>query len=107
MAPLGDLDMTEAPERTPFDMLFPHRAGRRASPSSPSPPSLGDRWESIGRWRSRRLEPGSFSNTDASMALFYSVIFTLVLTISTMRCSSSIHAASEAITDGIKSMVPA
>ncbi|MGB4408093.1 MAG: Na+/H+ antiporter NhaC family protein [Sphaerochaeta sp.] len=51
----------------------------------------------------------AFNNTDASMALFYSVIFTLVISYIyyTARKLFTIKGASEAIGDGIKSMVPA
>ena len=51
----------------------------------------------------------AFNNTDASMALFYSVIFTLVISYVyyTVRKLFTIKSASEAIGDGIKSMVPA
>jgi Na+/H+ antiporter NhaC len=51
----------------------------------------------------------AFNNTDASMALFYAVIFTLVITYVyyTIRKLFTIKSASEAIGDGIKSMVPA
>lgn len=51
----------------------------------------------------------AFNNTDASMALFYAVIFTLVISYVyyTARKLFTIKAASEAIGDGIKSMVPA
>ena len=51
----------------------------------------------------------AFNNTDASMALFYAVIFTLVISYIyyTVRKLFTIKSASEAIGDGIKSMVPA
>lgn len=51
----------------------------------------------------------AFNNTDASMALFYAVIITLAITYIyyTIRRLFSIKEASEAICDGIKSMVPA
>ncbi len=51
----------------------------------------------------------AFNNTDASMALFYAVIFTLVISYIyyTARKLFTIKGASEAIGDGIKSMVPA
>lgn len=51
----------------------------------------------------------AFNNTDASVALFYAVIFTLVVSYLyyTARKLFTIKEASEAITDGIKSMVPA
>lgn len=51
----------------------------------------------------------AFNNTDASMALFYAVIFTLVITYIyyTARKLFTIKSASNAIGDGIKSMVPA
>ncbi|AEV28976.1 Na+/H+ antiporter [Sphaerochaeta pleomorpha str. Grapes] len=51
----------------------------------------------------------AFNNTDASMALFYAVIFTLLITYIyyTVRKLFTIKSASDAIGDGIKSMVPA
>jgi Na+/H+ antiporter NhaC len=51
----------------------------------------------------------AFNNTDASMALFYAVIFTLLITYIyyTARKLFTIKSASDAIGDGIKSMVPA
>ncbi len=51
----------------------------------------------------------AFNNTDASMALFYAVIFTLLITYVyyTARKLFTIKGASDAISDGIKSMVPA
>jgi len=51
----------------------------------------------------------AFNNTDASMALFYSIIFTLVISYIyyTARRLFTIKSASEAIGEGIKSMVPA
>ena len=51
----------------------------------------------------------AFSNTDASYALFYSVIFTLFITLVYyfLRKLFTIKSASEALKDGIGSMVPA
>ncbi|MHC1691922.1 MAG: Na+/H+ antiporter NhaC family protein [Sphaerochaetaceae bacterium] len=51
----------------------------------------------------------AFSNTDASMALFYAVIFTLVITVVYYfaRKLFTIKTASAALKDGINSMVPA
>jgi len=51
----------------------------------------------------------AFNNTDASMALFYAIIFTLVISYIyyTIRKLFTIKSASEAIGEGIKSMVPA
>jgi Na+/H+ antiporter NhaC len=51
----------------------------------------------------------AFNNTDASMALFYAVIFTLVITYVHYRVRGlfTIKEASDAVGAGIKSMVPA
>ena len=51
----------------------------------------------------------AFNNTDASMALFYSVIITLVVTYLyyIIRRLFTLKTASDAIVEGIKSMVPA
>lgn len=51
----------------------------------------------------------AFNNTDASMALFYSAIITLTITYVYYLCRGlfSIKEASEALIEGLKSMVPA
>jgi len=51
----------------------------------------------------------AFNNTDSSYALFYAIIFTLALTYIYYLCRRlmNLKEASEAVRDGIKSMVPA
>ena len=51
----------------------------------------------------------AFNNTDASMALFYSIVFTLVITLIYYyaRKLFTIKSSTEALKDGIGSMVPA
>ena len=51
----------------------------------------------------------AFNNTDSSYALFYAIIFTLALTYVYYLCRRlmNLKEASEAVRDGIKSMVPA
>jgi len=111
----GDLDMTEGTGTArPFDMLFPLIV-LVASAIALFPITTylleidGESIRTIGEAAASMSLGAAFNNTDASMALFYSVIFTLVLTYIyyTVRKLFTIRAASEAITDGIKSMVPA
>lgn len=69
----------------------------------------GESIMTLGQAASSMSLGDAFNNTDASMALFYAVIFTLVITYIyyTARKLFTIKAASEAIGEGIKSMVPA
>lgn len=111
----GELDMAEGSGTArPFDMLFPLIV-LVASAVALFPITTylleidGESIRTIGEAAASMSLGDAFNNTDASMALFYSVIFTLVLTYIyyTVRKLFTIRAASEAITDGIKSMVPA
>ncbi len=69
----------------------------------------GESITSVGQAMASMTLGEAFNNTDASMALFYAVIITLVITYIyyAIRRLFSIKEASEAICDGIKSMVPA
>ncbi len=69
----------------------------------------GDMIKTIGDAMGSMSLSEAFNNTDASMALFYAVIITLVLTYIyyMVRRLFTIKEASEAICDGLKSMVPA
>lgn len=69
----------------------------------------GESITSLGSAMASMTLGDAFNNTDASMALFYAVIFTLVITYIyyTARKLFTIKSASDAIGDGIKSMVPA
>ncbi|HZJ88437.1 MAG TPA: Na+/H+ antiporter NhaC family protein, partial [Sphaerochaeta sp.] len=69
----------------------------------------GEAIKTIGQAAASMTLGDAFNNTDASMALFYAVIFTLFATYIyyVARRLFNIRTASEAITDGIKSMVPA
>lgn len=69
----------------------------------------GETITTVGQAMASMTMGEAFNNTDASMALFYAVIITLVITYVyyAIRRLFSIKEASEAICEGIKSMVPA
>ncbi len=112
----GELEMDEndAEIAKPFDMLFPLIV-LIASAVILFPVTTylleidGEAIKTIGQAAASMTLGDAFNNTDASMALFYAVIFTLFATYIyyVARRLFSIRTASEAITDGIKSMVPA
>ncbi|HZJ87979.1 MAG TPA: Na+/H+ antiporter NhaC family protein, partial [Sphaerochaeta sp.] len=112
----GELEMDEndAEIAKPFDMLFPLIVLiTSAVILFPVTTYLleidGEAIKTIGQAAASMSLGDAFNNTDASMALFYAVIFTLFATYIyyVARRLFNIRTASEAITDGIKSMVPA
>jgi tetracycline resistance efflux pump len=113
----GDLDIDEsegADNARPFDMLFPLIvlivSAVALFPITTYMLTIdGESITSIGAAAASMTLANAFNDTDASMALFYAVIFTLVATYIyyVARRLFTIRSASAAITDGIKSMVPA
>ncbi|MGD9926099.1 MAG: Na+/H+ antiporter NhaC family protein, partial [Sphaerochaeta sp.] len=113
----GEIDIdgdVNAAKAKPLDMLFPIIVLIVSAvilfPVTTYLSSIdGKTITSIGAAAASMSLGDAFNNTDASMALFYAVIFTLVITYIyyTARKLFTIKGASEAITDGIKSMVPA
>ncbi|MFA6688656.1 MAG: Na+/H+ antiporter NhaC family protein [Sphaerochaetaceae bacterium] len=69
----------------------------------------GESISTIGQAMASMTLGEAFNNTDASMALFYAIIITLVVTYIyyAVRRLFTIKEASDAIIDGVKSMVPA
>ncbi len=117
-APPGEIDIdgdVNAAKAKPLDMLFPPIIVLIVSAVILFPVTTylssidGETITSVGAAAASMSLGDAFNNTDASMALFYAVIFTLVITYIyyTARKLFTIKGASEAITDGIKSMVPA
>lgn len=102
------------PRVKPYDMLIPIivliAAGLFFFPMTTYLLTVGsDGIETLSQAMASMSLADAFNNTDASMALFYAVIFTIVITYIyyLSRGLFKLKAASEALISGIKSMVPA
>ncbi len=110
----GDVEHAENPRARAFDMLFPIVVLIAAAlvffPLTTWLKAVGGEGvATLGQAVFSIPLARAFNDTDASVALFYSAVFTLVITYAyyVARRLLSVKTASESLKDGIASMVPA
>ena len=109
----GEVPGIENTKAKPFDMLFPIVVLILTSliffPVTTWMASVGEEYESFSLAAKSISLSDAFKDTDASVALFYSIIFTVFATYIyyLSRRLLKLSEAGEALRDGIRSMVPA